>query len=129
MSIREMTEPVSSIGATALLYKLSAFGFAAAMAAIVVMTMNPPESRRELLVALICTVTSSLSGGAFVLHHFGMIEMMSDPIGTIAAFGIVFACGLPGWVVVRWWFAFTEKRLDKDLLEVLNEIRGKDAGK
>lgn len=119
-----MSEPVSGMAGGALLYKLGAFGGAAALAAIVVMAMNPPQSRRELLVALICTVTASLSGGAFVLHHFGLLALMADPFGTVAAFGIVFACGLPGWVVVRWWFAFADEHKDKNLKEVFDELRG-----
>lgn len=120
-----MSEPVSSTAGGLFLYKLGAFGLAAALAAIVVMSMNPPKSRRELLVALICTVLASLSGGAFVLHYFGLIEMMNDALGTIAAFGIVFACGLPGWVIVRWWFAFANDHKDENLLDVINKVRGK----
>lgn len=125
MSTRQMSEPVSSAAGSLLLYKLGAFGLASALAAIVVMAMNPPKTRRELLVSLICTVTASVSGGSFVLHHFGLINMMADPFGTIAAFGIVFACGLPGWVIVRWWFAFADDNKDENLLDVINKVRGK----
>lgn len=120
-----MSEPLSSAASGMLLYKLGAFGFAAALAAIVVMAMNPPATRKELMVSLICTVTASLSGGSFVLHKFNLLPMMTDVFGTMAAFGIVFACGLPGWVVVRWWFAFADERKDKSLLDVINEVRGK----
>lgn len=120
-----MSEPISSAAGSALLYKLGAFGLAAALAAIVVMSMNPPATRQELLVSLICTVVASLSGGSFVLHKFGLLPMMADPFGTIAAFGIVFACGLPGWIAVRWWFAFADENKDETLLGVINKVRGK----
>ena len=37
--------------------------------------------------------------------------------------GIVFACGLPGWAIVRWVFTWMERRRDKDIAEIAGEVR------
>ena len=41
----------------------------------------------------------------------------------VAMLGLSFACGLPGWAVVRWAFNFFDKRRKADLLEVMTELR------
>ena len=120
-----MTEPLSTAAGSAVLYKAGAFGFGAVFAAIVVMSMTPPQSRRELLVALICTVTASLAGGSFIVHKFELLHLMTDLFGMLSVFGLVFVCGLPGWVIVRWWFAFVDDNKDENLLDVINKVRGK----
>lgn len=125
MSESRMTEPLTTAAGSAVLYKASAFGMGAVFAAIVVMSMTPPRSRRELLVALICTVTASLSGGSFVVHKFELVALMSDMFGMLSVFGLVFVCGLPGWIIVRWWFAFADDNKDENLLDVINKVRGK----
>ena len=37
--------------------------------------------------------------------------------------GIVFACGLPAWALVRALFTYLERRKDKDLSELAAELR------
>ncbi len=96
---------------------------ASGLAALVVMLMMWPRSRREGAVAFITTVVSSIGGGAAVVQHYGLQAWTYDYIGLVALGGLIFACGLPGWAVVRWLFNFIERRRDKDIAEVVGEVR------
>lgn len=134
-----MSEPISgSAAAGAAAFK--AFGGPAAVAAgasglaalvvmmMMMMMMMTPRSPREWAVGLISTVVSSVAGGAAVVQKLGLQAWTHDYIGLVALFGVVFACGLPGWAVVRWLFNFIEKRRDKDLAEVAEDVRDAVAG-
>lgn len=96
----------------------------AGLAAIVVMLMTPPRSPREWAVGLISTVMGSIGGGAFVIEHYNLQAWMHTSTGLLSALGLVFACGLPGWALVRWLFTWIERRKGKDLGEVATEVRG-----
>ncbi len=124
-----MTEPTTTgIGAFAG-WKLigGAAGLAAGgagLAAVVVMLMTPPRSPREWAVGLISTVVSSIAGGAYVLDKMGLADLsQSGPVGLAVLFGLCFACGLPGWTLVRVIFTSLIKRQDKDIAEIQAEIR------
>lgn len=87
--------------------------------------MSPPRSTREWAVALISTVLSSVGGGAFVILKFSLLRPIAGAtndvdlvLALMGMLGIVFACGLPGWAVVRWAFNWMAKREGKDLGEV-----------
>ena len=101
-----------------------AYGIGAALAAIVVMLMTPPRSPREWAVGLISTVVLSIGGGAGVVSHFGLAAWMTTFSGLLAVLGIVFACGLPAWAVVRWVFTWIARREGKDIGEVIADARG-----
>jgi hypothetical protein len=45
-------------------------------------------------------------------------------MGLCALGGLIFACGLPGWAMVRWTFAFIDKRRDDSIDEVAKEVKG-----
>lgn len=96
---------------------------ASGLAAVVVMIMMRPRSTAEWAVALISTIVSSIGGGAAVVQHFGLHAWTADYIGLVALGGLMFACGLPGWAVVRWLFNFIERRKDKDLADVVEDVR------
>lgn len=103
-------------------YKLAiALGLPAGLAAIVVMLWAQPQSKREWAMALITTVMSSIGGGAAVVQYMGWQDWGDSYLGLIAVGGIIFACGLPGWVVVRAAFAWAEKRKGKDLGELARD--------
>ncbi len=133
-------EPASSAAAgvgvwkaAAWLMGLGAFGFG--LAAIVVMCMTPPRSPKELAVALISTLVSSLSLGSGLVIYFELHALMTAPLlaqqvaGLFALGGILFSCGLPGWAVVRWIFNALAKREGQDIVQVLQELRAaKDGG-
>lgn len=122
-----MSEPTSAAaaGAGIATYKLAiAFGLPAGLAAIVVMLWVQPKSPREWAMALICTVVSSLGGGAWAIEHFSLHHLASGGmVGLMAMGGLIFACGLPGWVLVRAWFAWAEKRKAHDLGELVRDAR------
>lgn len=113
--------PLTAAGGIAL-YKLGAFGFVAVLAAVVVMAMTLPKTVREFTVAMISTSVSSICGGAFVVRWLGIAHWVNDDAGMIAIGGIIFVCGLPAWVLVRAWFKWAEKRRDKDLTEIVNDL-------
>lgn len=116
----------SAAGAAAgakLIGAAGAYGLGAALAAIVVMCMTPPRSPREWAVALISTVMGSIGGGAAAIQHWGLRAWMDTDAGLLAVLGLVFACGLPAWAVVRWVFTWMERRRALDIAEVAAEVR------
>lgn len=136
-----MAEPTSSGMAGLAGWKLiggaaGALGIGAALATVVAMCVSLPRTLREWAVALISTVVSSLGGGALVIVKFGLLEALTKSateldlfVRLLGVLGVVFACGLPGWFVVRLAFNWMLKRKDKDLGEVIDEARAIVAGR
>ena len=131
---KEIMEPTSSAAVGAGVWKaatwlmgLGAVGFG--LAAIVVMCMTPPRSAKELAVALISTLVSSLSLGSACVLYFGLHELLSvqqlavQVAAMLAVGGLLFACGLPGWAIVRWIFNALARREGHDIVQVLQELR------
>ena len=120
----KMAEPSSSAVGGYAAYKLAvAFGIPAGLASIVVMLWIQPESKREWAMALISTVVSSICGGAAVVQTYGLAAWGDSYMGLVGMAGIIFACGLPGWVLVRAAFAWLEKRKNKDIAELIQDAR------
>lgn len=127
-----MTEPASSAAAGAAGWKLvggavGAYTIGAVLASVVVLCMFPPRTKREWAVGIISTVVSSVAGGAWLLHKLGLAAMLivDGPGGLAVLFGLCFACGLPGWFLVRAAFAWMAKRRGKDLGDLISEARAK----
>lgn len=123
-----MSEPTSSAAGGFFAWKLigGAAGFAAGgagLAAIIVMLMTPPRTPREWTVGLISTVMGSIAGGAAMVMHFNLQAWMNSWVGLVAILGLCFACGLPAWAVVRWVFTWIINRRDKDLTEVVADLK------
>jgi len=123
-----MSEPISSAAAGAAGWKLlggaaGAGAIGAGLASIVVMCAMTPRSPKEWAVGIISTVAASVGGGAAVIQHFGLQAWANTPIGLVAMFGLVFACGLPGWAVVRWLFNYIAKRQGADISEVIHDVK------
>jgi hypothetical protein len=119
-----MAEPSSSaVGGYAAYKIVLALGLPAGLAAVVVMLYIQPKSKREWAMALISTVVSSICGGAAVVQHYGLQAWGDSYLGLTAIAGIIFACGLPGWVVIRAAFAWAEKRKGKDIAELIREVK------
>ena len=95
----------------------------ATLAAVVVMLMTPPRNKREWAVGLISTVVSSIGGGAITVEHFGLHHWAFSTMGLCALGGLIFACGLPGWAMVRWTFAFIDKRRDASIDQVAKDVK------
>ena len=95
----------------------------AGLASLVVMCTMTPRSPKEWAVGVTSTVMGSVCGGAAVVQHYGLHAWMQDYVGMVAVLGIVFACGLPAWAIVRWLFNFIEKRKASGLDEVVADVR------
>ncbi len=124
-----MPEPTSSgVAGAAAAYKAfcgtaAAAASGATLAAVVVMLMTPPRDKREWTVGLISTVVSSICGGAITIEYFQLHHWAFSTVGLCAMGGLIFACGLPGWAVVRWLFNFISARRDESIDEVAKEVK------
>lgn len=118
-------EPVSSSAATILKFYGMAIvtTLAILLVATVVLMMRMPRSPQEWVTGLICTIVSSLAGGAFIIVKFGLHQWVIDVWGMIALGGFFFVCGLPGWALVRWVFNFIEQREGRTLIEIIREVK------
>lgn len=123
-----MAEPISSGVAMATGGK-TALGLAggtaigAGLAALVVMCMTTPRSPKEWAVGLVSTVMGSVCGGAAVVQHFGLHAWATDYVGMVALIGVVFACGLPAWSIVRWVFNYIEKKQTAGIDEIVDDVK------
>ncbi|MCU4389895.1 hypothetical protein KTH73_04025 [Acinetobacter courvalinii] len=121
-----MAEPVSTVGVGAF-FKI--YGMAivvilsSALIAMVVMMIRMPRNPQEWAVGLICTVVSSITGGSFFIVKFGLHDWVNDVWGVLALGGFFFACGLPGWFLVRLTANFMSQRESKNILEVVRELK------
>lgn len=95
----------------------------AGLAALVVMCMTTPRSPKEWAVGLTSTVMGSVCGGAAVVRHYGLHEWATDYVGMVALIGIVFACGLPAWAIVRWVFNYIAKKQTAGIDEVVDDVK------
>jgi len=128
MKDKTMSEPVTSAAAGAAGWKAiggaaGAGAIGAGLAAVVVMCTMTPRSPKEWTVGLISTVVASIGGGAAVIQYFGLQSWVHSPTGLVAMLGLVFACGLPGWALVRWLFNFIERHKDADITDIAREVR------
>lgn len=117
-----MTEPASSTVAGLMLYKVGAWGLGAGLAAIVVMSMTPPKDAKEMFVCLVSTVIGSISVGSAVILYFNLQPLTESLLGLMSLLGLVFACGLPAWFLVRAWFVFTVNNSDKDIKQIIESV-------
>ena len=118
-----MSEPIST-GAAGLagwkiLGGLAGTGIGAGLAAYIVMSMTKPKTDQEWHVALICTLTGSIGGGAALISWLGLQRWADDVFGLVGMFGIAFACGLPGWLIIRALFLYIDKRRDADITQII----------
>lgn len=125
MKVQNMSEPISSTAAGIFGWKALAGlagtgGIAAAIAAYVVMMKTKPKDE-EFGPTIACSVVGSLGGGAATIKYFGFEHWANDVIGLIGMGGIIFACGLPAWLLVRAMFKWMEKRKDADIAEILTD--------
>jgi hypothetical protein len=127
MKAPNMSEAISGAAASAAGLKAlgglaAGSGVAAGLAAFVVMSMTKPATDKEWRVALACTFAGSIGGGAALIKYLGIEHWVSDWIGLVGLGGIMFACGLPAWALVRGFFLFLDKRRNADLLEMAQEV-------
>lgn len=87
------------------------------------MCMMTPRSPKEWAVGLISTVVLSIGGGSFVIEHWQLQHWAYSPFGLFSMLGLVFACGLPAWAVVRWIFNYIEKNRAATITDVVGDVR------
>jgi hypothetical protein len=126
MKVNSMSEPISGAAASAVGLKAlgglaAGSGIAAGLASVVVMSMTHTQDPKEWRVALISTVVSSIGGGCALIRYLGIQNWAADWLGLIGLGGIMFACGLPGWALVRALFAYLNKRRDADITQIITD--------
>lgn len=114
---------LSSAVATGIASKIAGLSACAILAAIVVMAITPPRSFQEFVVGLISTVMASLTGGAALVRYMNLTELVNDPFGLATIGGIFFVCGLPGWLLVRAFFLWAQRRRHMDIAELLKDAK------
>jgi hypothetical protein len=128
MKVQNMSEPISTGAAGMAGWKilggLAGMGaIGAGLAAFVVMSMTKPKDEKEWRVALACTLVSSIGGGSALVRWLGFQHWVEDPFGMIAMLAFAFACGLPGWALIRALFIFIDKRRDADLAQIVKDVK------
>lgn len=123
-----MSEPISGTAAGVAGWKIigglaGASGIGAGVAAYIVMAMTKPKDDREFRVSMVSTLAASLGGGAAAIKYFGIEKWAGDAIGLMGMGGVMFACGLPGWLLVRALFHYIEKRKDADITEIVKDVK------
>ncbi len=93
------------------------------MSSVVKEQMERPRTQSEWIVGVVSTVVASILGGAAVIQQYELHHWANNSVGLVTMLGLAFACGLPGWAVVRWAFNLFDKRRKADLLEVMTELR------
>lgn len=100
------------------------------LATAVVMAMTMPKSRGEFFVALISTIVSSFAGGAWAILELGMFGSVLTASNELELWlslaklgGVFFVAGLPGWVLIRSAFVFSEARKNKGINVLIRDIR------
>lgn len=123
-----MSEPITSgmavgVGFKAVGGPILVTAMAAFISMLVTMCVSPPESRREWFVAITSTVISSICGGSYLVMKLGLQHWAHDYFGLAALFGLVFACGLPGWSFVRWVFNSLRAKEDMMIEDIIKEVK------
>ncbi len=123
-----MSEPISGTAAGVAGWKLlgglvGIGGIGAGLAAYIVYAKTKPKTDEEWRISLICTVVGSICGGAAVVKALGLEHWVDDVFGLMGILGLAFACGLPGWLVVRALFKYLDKHKDADLAEIVKDVK------
>jgi hypothetical protein len=100
----------------------------AGLAALVVMCMTRPTTDREWVVAVVSTFMSSLGGCAWVVVYFNLQHLAGDIFGLVALGGLFFACGLPGWALIRWIFNYIIQNQGATIAEIVADARKQVGG-
>lgn len=91
---------------------------------LVVLCARRPQTQQEWVIGIISTLVCSLCGGAAFILQFNLQEWAQHGItGLMALGGIIFACGLPGWAIVRLIFNTIKSTDGKTLPEVVKEVK------
>lgn len=124
----KMSEPISSTAAGVFGWKAlggiaAISGIGAGLATYVVMAMTKPKSNQEWHVSIVSTLIGSFCGGAALIKYLGIEHWADTMFGLMGLIGIIFMCGLPGWLVVRSLFKYMEKKQDASIDEIIRDVK------
>ena len=121
---------LNTAGSPALIEGMKGGGFTSSvlvlsmiLATLVVICAKRPSTRQEWVIGIISTLMSSLGGGSAFLLHMDLMHWMNSYIGLMAVGGIFFACGLPGWALVRLLFNTIERNKGKTITDVVKDVK------
>lgn len=119
-----MSEPITGAAAGVAGWKVlgglaAGGGIGAGLAAFIVMSMTKPATDKEWRVALACTFAGSIGGGAALIKYLGVERWSDDLLGMAALGGLMFACGLPAWIVIRAVFVYADKKRGAGIDELI----------
>ena len=125
-----MAQAAAGMGGAAMKHTAIAAGGGLTLGAIIVMALTMPSKKSDFFAALISTVVSSLAGGAYAVKRFDMlVDVLLAPsdlhfyIALAQIGGMFFVCGLPGWILVRGFFVWSEARKNKGLDVIIGDAR------
>ena len=93
-------------------------------ACVLVMALTRPKTNREIVCALIATFSGGIFGPSAVILFFDIkmatvSTMDQDYVRNL----LTIICGLPGWVIVRAWFNWSEVNRKKTLVDLIEQIK------
>jgi hypothetical protein len=125
-----LAQAAAGMGGAAMKHTAIAAGGGLTLGAIVVMSLTMPSKKIDFFSALISTVISSLAGGAYAVQKLGLLDaVVASPtmthlyIALAQVGGMFFVCGLPGWILVRGFFVWSEARKNKGIDVIIGDAR------
>lgn len=100
-----------------------AFGVGGGAALVLVMLWQIPKTKREWALSLSSTMFCSIFGGAFVVQYLGLDDVGNGFLGLVRIAGVIAACGIPGWAIVRAAFTWMDRRRDMDIGELARSVK------
>src|SRR5688572_25103967 len=100
-----MPEPTSAVatGVVAKLFSPAVIG--AALSSTIVMVMTMPKTKKQQFIALLTTMAGSIFGGSAIVDWYHLDQVLS----TTALGGVYLVAGLPIWIIIRGFYAYTER--------------------
>ncbi len=98
--------------------------FAILAACAIVMAMTKPKSNREFLSAITATFVGAIYGPSLVilLFHIDLSNISAmDQDKVRSLFTVV--CGLPGWVIIRACFNWSELNKTKTIIDLIKQFK------
>lgn len=103
---------------------MAAFGVVGGiLMTIIVITFNPPKSKKETFAAIVSSLVFSLGGACALILYFGM-SIPSNIYGLLFFLALCFVCAGPGWFMVRLFFNQMDKFKNKDVGQIISVIKG-----